>query len=254
MSPLIGVSSSSLPHESAQDLLRRAAAVGADCIDLRAGRGQCWQPDLDLIADELPITFVGVSAHLGAGFTEMSVSPELMHSIIKRGIPLRLFVEPLDDDTSIRRFADDIEHLRTDWGPDVQLAVEPHAASPSLAQLNPVLSEHRIGAVVDILGLVRQRVRLDDARAFLMRHAVAVQVKGIGLRNGDYHHVALDASPLLSRWTAALLADAEVPVTIETKAGTVEQDIRTVRRLTAETHGTLPSHLPQEVLSCIPAS
>jgi hypothetical protein len=254
MSLLVGASSLSLPHASAQDLLRCATAAGAECIDLRAGRDQRWEPELDLIAEALPVTFVGVSACLGAGVAEAPVSPKLMHSIIKRGIALRLFVEPLADAAAVRRFAEDVARLRGAWGADLRLAVEPHTAAPSLAQLDAALAEHRVGAVVDILGLVRLSARLDQARAFLLRHAVAVQVKGLELHNGDYHHVALGASSLLTRWTAALLVGAEVPVTVETKAGTVAEDIRTLRRVTTERQDSLPNHVPQEVSLCVPAS
>jgi hypothetical protein len=253
MSLLVGVSSSSLPHGSAQDLLRCAAVVDADCIDLRADRGQRWEPELDLIAEALPVTFVGIGARLGAGVAEAPAPPELMHSIIKRGIALRLFVERLDDTAGVRRFAEDVARLRGTWGPNLRLAVEPHTAVPSLAQLDAVLAEHHVGAVVDTLGLVRQSVRLHEARAFLLRHAIAVQVKGLGLRNGDYHHVALDASPSLTRWTAALLLGAQVPVTVETKAGTVAEDIHTIRRVTAGRHETVPDRIPEEISSCFPA-
>jgi hypothetical protein len=255
MSLLVGVSSSCLRHGSAQDLLDCAAAVGAGCLDLRAGRGQGWELEFDLIAEALPVAFVGVSASLGAGVGEAPAPPELMHAMIKRGIPLRLFVEPLDDATAVRRFAGDVARLRGAWGTNLRLAVEPHAAAPSLAQLDAVLAEHSVSAVVDTLGLIRQNARLDDARAFLLRHAIAVQVKGLALCDGEYHHVALDYVPLLTRWTAALLAGAaQVPVTVETKAGTVAEDIRTIRRLTADCHDTLPGHVPQEISSCVLAS
>jgi hypothetical protein len=248
MSLLVGVSSSSLRHGSAQDLLRSAAAVGADCIDLRAGRGQRWEPELDLIANALPVAFVGVGASLGAGVPEAPAPPELMRSIVERGIVLRLFVEPVDDAEAVRRFADDVARLRGAWGPELRLAVEPHTAAPALVQLDPVLAEHRVGAVVDTLGLVRLRARLDDARAFLLRHAVAVQVKGLALHNGDYRHVALESAPSVMRWTAALLVGTDVPVTVETKAGTVAEDIRTIRRITTEDEEARHIHVPHEVL------
>jgi hypothetical protein len=253
MSPLVGVSCLSLPHTSAQNLLRRAAAIGAECIDLRAGRGQHWEPELDLIAEALPVTFVAVSDCLGAGVAATPASPELMHSIIRRGIALRLFVEPLADAAALYRFGEDVARLRGAWGPDLRLAIETHAAAPTFAQLDAALSEHRVGAVVDTLGLVRLCARLDEARSFLLRHGIAVQVKGLELRNGDYRHVALDASPLLTSWTAALLAEASMPITVETKAGTAAEDIRTLRRVLNEGQISLPNHVPHEVCSCVPA-
>jgi hypothetical protein len=250
----VGVSSSSLPHESARDLLRCAAAVGADCIDLRAGRGQRWEPELEFIADALPVAFVGVGDYLGSGVSETPLSPELMQTIIRRGIPLRVFAEPLTDTAVARRFGDDVARLRGTWGPDLRLAVEPHVAEPSLEQLDPLLTQHGVGAVVDTLGLVRVHARLDAARSFLLRHGIAVQVKGLAFKNGDYRHVALDASPPLVRWTAALLAGSQVPITVETKAGTSAQDISTIRRLIAEPEGAVPDDLPQEVSSCVLAA
>jgi len=254
MSLLIGVSSSSLRHKSARELLDSATAAGADCIDLRAGRNQGWEPDLDLIAAALPIAFVGVGASLGAGVPDAVAPPELMRSVIDRGIALRLFAGPLDDAAAVRGFADDVARLRRAWGPALRLVVEPHTAAPTLAQLDEVLAEHSVGAVVDLLGLVRLGARLDEARAFLRRHAVAVQVKGIASRDGDYRHVALDAAPRLTAWTQALLAGVQVPITVETKAGSVAEDIRTVRRMTAAPAGALPVDLPQEVSSCVSAS
>lgn len=254
MSPLVGVCSTSLRHGSARELLDAAVAAGAACVDLRAGRDQKWEPELDLIADALPVAFVGVGASLGEGVPESPAPPDLMRSVIARGIPLRLFVAPLDDAAAVRRFADDVARLRGAWGPNLRLLVEPHTATPTLAQLDGVLAEHGVGAVVDTLSLVKLRARLDEARAFLRRHGVAVQVKGIALRDGDYRHVALDAAPTLTAWIGALLAGASVPITVETKAGTVAEDIRTIRRVTAAPERALPAHVPQEISSCIPAS
>jgi hypothetical protein len=254
VNPLIGVSSSSLPHASASDLLASAADVDAHCVDLRVGRGQGWEPQLDLIAATLPVAFVGVGATLGGGVPAAPAPPDLMRVVVDRGIVLRLFVDPLDDAGAVGRFAADVECLRDAWGPDLRLAVEPHAASPTLARLDDVLAEHGIGAVVDTLGLVRLRASLAQACAFLHRHAVAVQVKGVALRDGAYRHVALDAAPALTAWTAALLADVRVPVTVETKAGTVAEDIRALRRATARPAGPLPAHTPREVSQCVSAS
>ncbi len=253
MTQLVGVSSSSLRHSSAQELLAAATAAGADCIDLRAGRGQRWEPDLDVIADALPVVFVGVSASLGAGSAGPLASDHLMRSVLARGIALRLFAAPLDDAAAVRRFGDEVAQLRGLWGPDLRLIVEPHTATPTLAQLDEVLTEHRVGAVVDTLGLVRLGARLEEARAFLRRHAAAVQVKGIGLRDGDYRHVGLDAAPTLTAWTAALLAGSRVPITVETKAGTVADDIRVIRGLAAAPQGAPTTHVPQEIVACVSA-
>lgn len=254
MSPLVGVCSTSLRHGSARELLQAATAAGADCVDLRAGRDQKWEPELDLIADALPVAFVGVGDSLGGGVPEAPVAPGLMRSLVERGIALRLFCDRLDDAAAVRRFADDVARLRGAWGPNLRLAVEPHTEMPTLAQLDGVLAEHGVGAVVDTLALVRLRARLDEARAFLLRHGIAVQVKGIARRDGDYRHVALDAAPSLTAWTGALLAGVQVPITVETKAGTVAEDIRTVRRVTTAPAGALPAHVPQEISSCVAAS
>lgn len=254
MSPLVGVCSTSLRHASARELLQAAAAAGADCVDLRAGRDQGWEPELDVIADALPVAFVGVGDSLGGGVPEAPVAPGLMRSLVERGIPLRLFAGPLGDAEARRRFADDVARLRGAWGPKLRLAVEPHTGTPTLAQLDDVLAEHGVGAVVDTLALVKLRARLGEARAFLLRHGIAVQVKGLALRNGDYRHVALDAAPALTAWTAALLAGVDVPITVETKAGTVAEDIRTIRRVLATPEGALPTHIPEEITSCVAAS
>src|SRR5919198_827057 len=121
MSPPIGVSSTSVAHETAQELLQRAAAIGARCLDLRAGRGQGWEPDLELIAATLPVAFVAVSARLGAGVPAAPLPPRLMQVVLERGIVLRLFVSPVEDAAALRRFADDVERLRCAWGRDLRL-------------------------------------------------------------------------------------------------------------------------------------
>lgn len=254
MSALVGVCSTSLRHASARELLQAAIAAGADCVDLRAGRDQGWEPELDVIADALPVAFVGVGDSLGGGVPEAPVAPGLMRSLVERGIALRLFVGSLDDAAARRRFADDVARLRGAWGPKLRLAVEPHTEAPTLAQLDDVLAEHGVGAVVDTLALVKLHARLDEARAFLLRHGIAVQVKGIALRNGDYRHVALDAAPMLTAWTAALLAGVHLPITVETKAGTVAEDIRTIRRVIATPEAAPLTHLPEEITSCVAAS
>jgi hypothetical protein len=254
MSPLVGVCSTSVRHASAQELLQAATAAGADCVDLRAGRSQGWEPGLDVIADALPVAFVGVGDSLGSGVPEAPLAPGLMRSLVERGIALRLFAAPLGDAAAVRRFADDVARLRGAWGPKLRLAVEPHVEAPTLAQLDDVLAEHGVGAVVDTLALVKLRARLDEARAFLRRHGIAVQVKGLALRNGDFRHVALDAAPALTAWTAALLAGVDVPITIETKAGSVAEDIRTIRRVTASPEAALRTDLPEEIASCVAAS
>ncbi|KUO20707.1 hypothetical protein [Streptomyces dysideae] len=251
MTPVIGISSSSLPEASATELLSSATAMGAECVDLRAGRGQGWEPEFDLIAGRLPVAFVGVGATLGAGVPAEPAPPDLMRAAIERGIPLRLFAGPLDDAAGVRRFAADVGLLRDTWGPRLRLAVEPHTAAPTLAQLDDVLAEHGIGAVVDTLGLVRLGASLDESRAFLCRHAIAVQVKGLVLRDGVYRHTALSGAPSLTAWTAALISDARVPITVETKAGTAAEDIRTLRQAL---QGSLSAPVPQEVVSCVLAS
>jgi hypothetical protein len=229
MTPIVGASSSNLTHRSPSDLLQAAAAVGAACVDLRAGRGQAWEPDLDLVAGRLPVAFLGSGATLGTGVHRYPVTPELMGALIRWNIPLRLFSCPLDTRGAVRRFGADVTRLREAWGPDLRLAVEPHTAAPTLRQLDEVLAEHRIGAVVDTLGLARLGGSLGEARAFVQRHAVAVQVKGFQRRpGGDYHHVALASDVRLASWTVALLYQVAVPITVETRAGTTAEDIRTV--------------------------
>ncbi len=249
MSPLVGASSSSLPHASATELLAALARVGADCVDLRAGRAQNWEPELDRIADALPVAFVGVSATLGSGDGDSPAPPAMIETMIERRIAIRLFAGPLDDPAAEGRAAADVARLRARWGPDLRLLVEPHKALPTLGQLDVLLAAHGIGAVVDTLGLVRIEADLDRARAFLLRHGAAVQLKGIAQRGGEYRHVALDACPPLASWSAALVRGSTVPITIETKAGTVAEDIRTVRSRLAEP-GEPPS-LPQEISACV---
>ena len=252
MTPLVGVSSSVVRHESAQDLLRIAIGLGADCIDLRAGRDQPWEGDFELIAKSLPINFVGVSASLGAGVPESPAPPELMRALIERGIALRVFAEPLDSAEAMRRFADDVMRLRRTWGRGLRLVVEPHKATPTLAQLDVALAEHQLGAVVDTLGLVRVDARLEQARAFLQRHGAAVQVKGLTKRDGDYRHVGLVTPSALTNWVAALLAGSQLSITLESKANTLAEDIRAVRRLLLTPMS--PLQVPEEIASCVPAS
>jgi hypothetical protein len=247
MTPLIGVSSSSMPWASAPELLRAAAAMGAECVDLRADRGQGWEPEFDLIANTLPVAFVGAGARLGAGVPNAPLPRPLMRALLERGIALRLFIDPLDDVAALSRVADDVDRLRGTWGPDLRLAVELHDAAPTLLRLEEVLVAHWIGVVLDTLGLVRLRAGLGEARRFVHGHAVAVQVKGLALRDSAHRHVALAAAPRLAAWTAALVADARVPVTVETKAGTAEEDIRTLRRAISHLdRPTSPHALPEE--------
>lgn len=253
MTPLIGVSSSSLPHASAQELLRGALGIDARCIDLRAGRGQAWEPQLELIADSFPVAFVGAGATLGAGIPAAPLPAHLMRIIVDRGIVLRLFVGPLGDAAAARAFTADVVRLRGIWGPRLRLAVEVHDAAPSLAALDAALTQHSIGAVVDTLGFARLHTPLTEAREFAHRHAIAVQVKGLVRGDGCFRHVALGAVPSLTAWTAALVRDARVPVTVETRAGSAADDISTLRQAIARGEGPRSAHAPVEVPSCVSA-
>lgn len=240
-----------MPHDSAADLLRQADAIGATCVDLRAGRGQGWEDDLPLIASSLPICFIGTDVRIGSGSIEISEIPQVVVAASALGMPLRCFVGELLTDRDEVRFLSDVEILRSMFGPDVRLAVEMHEKNLSLVRLDRVLSIAKLGAIIDTLGLIRLNVKFDQISQFSRRHAIAVQVKGVASSVSGFWHVPLDKAPILADWMASLIHPLKVPVTIETKAGSIARDIDVIRSL-------LRNHafqsIPAEIMSCIPAS
>ncbi len=247
----VGFSSSSLRHNSALDLLHQAELMGATCLDLRAGRGQGWEDDLALLASKLPICFVGTDIRIGSGSIESSRVPEMVAAAAAIGIPLRCFNSELKTDEEEARFVADVAVLRSIFGPDVRLAVEMHEDNLSLERLDRVLTKANVGAIIDTLGLIRLNANFEQMSLFSQRHAIAAQVKGISSRGSDFWHVPLDRAPILAAWMAALIHSLNLPVTIETKAESISQDMDFMRCLLAE-HAPRP--VPAEIISCIPAS
>ena len=233
MSYRLGFSSCSAPELSADDLLELSLANDADTIDLRAGRGQAWESvaGLRAIADALDVAFLALPAALGGGADDGAGAEELVRAAVERGIPLRFGVVP---EVESSRFGEDVRRLRSRWGSDLVLYVEPHGPSPSLASLSELLREHEVYAAADNLGFARLGAPPAAVAGFMAEFGRVLQVKGFAA-NGDgggWRHRPLVTTPAVLDDVVGLvstLPPRELRVTIETRCGSHADDLAALR-------------------------
>lgn len=226
----IGVSTGSLPGASAPELVARARKSHLTCVDVRVGKGHRWEGDgialgLDTVAESgLHTAFVGLGAYLGDG-TPKDVPGE----VGDRNLPVKVFCveDPVGPEVE-----SDLVRLRSTV-PEVW--VETHAGGPPIPRLLDLCEELGLGLVVDTLGLFRSPGgRCAPARrlASLTR---AIQVKGFDGTN--HRHRPLDEhdlEPLHELYAAGCTASW---VTVESRAGALEDDARTLKRFLWSTVG-----------------
>lgn len=228
MKPL-GISSSSLPGASFEDLTGAVAAGGGTCVDLRADRGQRWEDGRSVaqLAGRFPVAFVGTSVTLGA--VEGAPPPgSRFAQAVEAGLGVRCFVvEELRVPERRTRALRDVAGLRRAH-PGCRILVEGHRPAPDLGTLAAFAEVADVDLVVDTLGLARLGATAADVGDLAGRRAAAVQVKGFVRREAGWRHVPLASSPL-----GLLLAEAAVAaapdgtcVTVETKAGSALADLR----------------------------
>jgi hypothetical protein len=235
MTPLVGLSSSSVPGLGARELVEKARQAGAECLDLRAQRGQAWEAgDFERLLDSMPVAFVGAGGRLGAGVDPSSLPAPLIPHLVARGIPLRLFSAPLEEPSAQDAFRADVQRIRDVWGDGLRLCVEVHDERPTLAQIDRELAATGVGVVLDSLGLARLGATRDDARKLVARYGVAVQVKGFVRTRDGYRHTSLASRPILLDEARELVHGSDLPVTVETKAGTWAQDVASLRSALCE--------------------
>lgn len=249
--PLVGVSSVSLDHASPCEIIKNAERIGAECLDLRAGRGQAWESDLRSIVSSIPVLFVGSSITLGQGTAIAASELSTLEAAIGLSIPIRCFAGRLDNNAGRDRFCTDLTALKDRYGGQIQILIEPHGATPALAELAIMLQEFSIGAIVDTFGLVRLREKRSDALDFGKRYAAALQVKGVKIAGDRSSHVPLRAAPLLCDWLSPFVRSLGLPITVETKAGSAPDDIAILKALLAGATIDPSAMPPEEITKCV---
>lgn len=227
----IGVSTGSLPRARAPELVAHTRKSHLTCVDVRVGKGHRWEGDgiglgLDTVAESgLHTAFVGLGAHLGDGTPKDDVPRE----IGERNLPVKVFCVEDPDGPEVEA---DLARLRS-TAPEVW--VETHAGGPPIPRLLDLCEELGLGLVVDTLGLFRSPGgrRAPDRR--LASFTRAIQVKGF---DGTTHrHRPLDEhdlEPLYELYAAGCTAPW---VTVESRAGALEDDARTLKRFLRSTVG-----------------
>lgn len=226
----LGVSSGSAPELSARELAQLVRTLGGNTVDLRAGAGHGWEVDGlgAFVAAGLRIAFIGVD--LRTGHRARSGSAEQW---MDSGLPLK-FKAPatcLTDD----RVESEIERLAARLGDPAQLLVETHAGGASVDEIVELVRRHGIRVCLDLFGLAAIDQQPCQAMGRLCTAVGAVQVKGFDWdspRRGEHLPVAALPGPVLDQ-LLGLVVGTDRPVTVESHAGVLGNDMALLRKATA---------------------
>ena len=215
----VGLSTNTVPAASARELVARWERGLLDVVDLRLGRQQEWEHGFaKLIECGLPISFVAAD----------TITPLAGTS---GALPLRV---PL----SRQAWAMQREELVQAWRNArtgavhgvSELVVETHWNEPgSIPNFIDMCEQLQSRVVLDNLGLHRMGLRDVDELSPLNGRVLAVQVKGFGGR--PERHLPLEALggvPARTTW-AVIERTPDVPVLVESKAGTADADVAVIR-------------------------
>lgn len=219
----LGISSNCRPELSARELAALAVSLGAEVVDLRAGRGQGWESDgvAPLIEAGITPVFVGISFVLGRpGRPETSPAAG--------DLPVKVFAdEALATDPAARRLAaDQARRLRE----HASLLVETHHGYASLPALLELCAETGARLLLDTLGLARLGADLPDAAEAVRPYVDACQVKGFDRADPGGRHRPLAAMGASYGQILRAAVPPGRPVLVESKSGTLADDLAVLRR------------------------
>jgi hypothetical protein len=231
----VGFSSGSCPGLSATELVELAGRLGADVVDLRAGKAHGWEAQgvEPLRAAGVRVAFVGVSLVLGRPSQQPTLRLSELDALGAGGLPVKVFADAaLDTDPAARELAR--RQVRELGG--VPVLVETHHGYAGVAALAGLCDETGCQVLLDTLGLARLHGGLTGA-AVLRRYVVAAQVKGYpaGAAAGG-RHLPLRTMPAEHVAQVRELLPPGVPVLVESRAGVLADDLAVLRGWLAPRH------------------
>jgi len=226
----LGLSSGSAPRLSAAALAELTLACGGTVVDLRAGKGQNWEGDglREVRAAGVEVSFVGIGTVLG----DPRFAPEEAASepSLEPGRPVKVFAaegctEPDRIDLTIRQ----IDALVGVVGRSELVLVETHHGYAPVAELLDLHARTGVRILLDTMGLARLDPDPLGATRLLAPYTAAAQVKGFDWTAPDSsRHLPLRSGAGPTREMLRLLPHL-TSVTVESKAGTPEDDLAVLR-------------------------
>jgi hypothetical protein len=232
---LLGVSSGSLPARSATGLAATVCELGAGTVDLRWGKGHAWEHEgvAPFDAAGVSIAFIGVGVALGSGDPALGDLTPLRRMLGDRPpVPFKVFAASgLDEPGDVRARALDLAGQQATVLSALSGAtvlVETHHGYASLASLGMLCGTLGCRLLLDVYGLQQLTGGLSDETGTLRHWAAAAQVKGFEpVPRG--RHLPLALMPAQA-WALLDELPATAPVTVESRAGTLDEDLALLRR------------------------
>ncbi|MUN40939.1 hypothetical protein [Actinomadura litoris] len=215
----LGLSSGSVPGLAAGELAALVRAAGGTVADLRAGKGHRWEEQGIAGLDGLAVSFVGISAVLGADGQDLSAAERYPDRRVK------VFAAPGSADAPAT--AEQMAALTKRRAPE-RVLVETHRGGASPEELVALCRRHGCRLVLDNLGLDDIADDFASAVPPLAPWTAAVQVKGYDRPEGGGRppHRPLRATDL--GWLGAVAAPG-TDITVESRSGTPHEDLTTLR-------------------------
>ncbi|MFH8337452.1 hypothetical protein [Streptomyces sp. AM6-12] len=215
----LGYSSGTLPGASPEELARAVRLAGGTGVDLRIGKGHCWERDgirsgIERIQRAgADVFFVGVGWRLGDP-AHWPVGEEA----VPAEHPVKVFCAERPDPALV---ADQLA-LAAEAG--LEPWVETHAGGPDVTGLIDLADRTGVGVLFDLLGLA-EIGGADHAQLRALAPFVrAAQVKGFRRTPQGTRHRPLDPNDL-SGLTYLLSLGPLHAVTVESRAGAPDADL-----------------------------
>lgn len=228
---VVGLSSTSFPRRTPNELMASGVLRAGDCVDLRFGVQHRWEDSgLRESVASLRVIFVSVPVTLGS-----PVAVEHREAIIDAAqcdVPVKIRLPKFSGPASVGEVGSALRALAESCRIEVRFVVETHEPAWPPPLLAEIASAHGLGVVVDNLGLARCEWDLDATERVLGEHWFATQIKGFSLDGDTWSHAPLRHSRNVVDWIRRyrpLLCERFA--TIETKAGSGIDDLSDIRVL-----------------------
>ena len=232
--PRIGLSSGTVPELGAADFVAKLLDVGGDAVDLRAGKGHRWEEEglQPFLEAGVQVAFIGLGTALGDERWDETAIREAAAPFA--GFPLKVFAKIGCMDEARAAFtARQVQVLAELAGGAERVLAETHHGCSGVDELIRLHEATGAHLLLDTMGLARIT---DDPEGDAERLAPivrAVQVKGFDWQApGESRHLPLSATDL-SKTEAILryVRDRAAAVTVETRAGSAQEDVRVLKNL-----------------------
>ena len=229
----LGLSSGSLPQASADEMVGRLHELGLDLVDLRWGKGYAWQDGglRPFAVAGVDVAFLGVSVTLGEGDPQLA---DLVPAVIdvldgRRDIAIKVFASAQlgSGDEAVWTVARrQLDRLATCAA--AAPLVETHHGYAGLDSVDRLCQQLGCAVLLDLGGFFRLTGSFLDPAGVIARRTSAIQVKGFG-PDAPATHRALTELPD-EAWALLDSAPTGVPITVESKSGTLAEDIGVLRQ------------------------